>query len=197
MGQTSGLPDVDAIKSKGFTITGALVFVDQKHGPQARTKVIAALDPDTRRLVERSVLASEWVPLRSQVALYEAIDRTLGAGDFKLCFEIGRFTCDHEMTTINRIFLKFGSLEKWMRLASAMWSRYYNTGRLEVEGFTKEEGTIVIRDFNPISKAFCSDFAGWLHRTSEVGGARNVTMGHPDCLLDGAPGCRYVGRWER
>jgi hypothetical protein len=190
------LPDANAIKSKGYTITGALAFVDQRYGPATRARVIAALDPETRGLAERAILASEWVPLRHQVALYEAIDRTLGSGDFKLCFEIGRFTCDYEMTTINRIFLKFGSLEQWMRMGSRMWSRYYNAGRLDVEGFTKAEGTIVIREFNPISRAFCNDFAGWLHRTSEAGGARNVTMDHPACLLDGAPGCLYVGRWQ-
>ena len=197
MAAIPGLPDADAIKSKGFTITGALIFAERKYGADARAKVITALDPETRRLVERSVLASEWVPLRNQVAIYEAIDRTLGSGDLKLCFEIGRFTCDHEMTTINRIFLKFGSLEQWMRMGAGMWNRYYSRGRLEVLGFTKTEGTIVIRDFNPISKAFCNDLAGWFHRTSEVGGARKVTMDHPDCLLDGADGCRYVGRWER
>ena len=149
------LPDPDAIKSKGYTITGALAFVDAKHGAEGRAKVLAALDPETRTLAEKAILASQWVPLRNQVALYAAIDRALGKGDFKLCFEVGRFTCDHEMTTINRIFLKFGSLDQWMRLAGGMWSRYYSAGRQEVEGeFTKTEGTIVIRDFNPISKAF-------------------------------------------
>jgi hypothetical protein len=192
-----GLPEADTIRSKGYTISGALAFVDDRYGPAGRAKVIAALDPETRLLVQRKILASEWVPLRTQVGLYETIDRTLGAGSYKLCFEIGRFTCDHEMTTINRIFLKFGSIEQWMRLGAGMWSRYYNTGRLEVEKFTKQGGTIVIRDFNPISKAFCNDLAGWFHRTAELGGAHSVTMDHAECLLDGAPGCRYVGRWER
>jgi hypothetical protein len=69
------------------------------------------------------------------VALYEAIDRTLGSGDFKLCFEIGRFTCDYEMTTINRIFLKFGSLEQWMRRGQPHVEPLLQRGRLDVEGF--------------------------------------------------------------
>jgi len=41
-------------------------------------------------------------------------------------------------------------LEQWMRMGSRMWSRYYNAGRLDVEGFTKAEGTIVIREFSRI-----------------------------------------------
>ena len=116
-------------------------------------KVLAALDPETRTLAAKEILASEWVPLRNQVALYAAIDRVLGKGDFNLCFEIGRFTCDHEMTTINRIFLKFGEPgpvdAPGRRHVEPLLQRRAAGGR---RGVHQTEGTIVIREFNPISK---------------------------------------------
>lgn len=106
------------MNSKGFTIKGALAFVEKKYRPEGKAKVIAALDPESRKVAERLVLSSEWVPFRVQVALYEAIDRTFGTGDFSLCWDIGRFTSEDEMGTINLIFLRLGKLEHWFRAAS-------------------------------------------------------------------------------
>jgi len=184
------------MKSKGFTIKGALIFVEKKYGPEGRAKVIAALDPPSRALVSSAILSADWVPFETQVALYEATDRVFGAGDFALCEQIGRFTSEHEMSTINMIFLKLGKLEHWFRVASMMWGRYYSEGKLEVGGFEKGRGTVRIRDFDPISRAFCRDFSGWLARTIELSGYRGVTVEHPQCILAGASACEFQGRWE-
>src|SRR5437762_828 len=179
------------MKSKGFTIKGALAFVEKSYGAEGKTKVLAALDPENRAVASRLILSSEWIPFKTQVALYEAIDKTFGKGDFGLCREIGRFTSEYELTTINMIFLKLGKLEHWFRAASLMWGRYYSEGRLEVGAFGKGSGTVVIRNFHPISDAFCRDFSGWLERTVELSGYRNVTMAHPQCVLSGQPHCEF------
>jgi hypothetical protein len=184
------------VNSKGFTIKGALTFVERRFGAEGKAKVIAALDPDSRKIAERLVLSSEWVPFRTQVALYEAIDRTLGRGDLALCWEIGRFTSEHEMNTVNLIFLKLGKLEHWFRAASLMWGRYYSEGSLEVEEFTKGKGTILIKNFNPLSHAFCRDFSGWLQRTVELSGLAKVTIKHPRCVLSGGDVCAFEGSWD-
>ena len=185
------------INSKGFTLQGALAFVEECHGADARASVLKALDVESRGILSQPVLTSGWYPFRVQVALYEAIDRVLGDGDLSLCWEIGRFTCELEMTTIHKMFLKLASLELWVKSASLMWGRYYSVGGLEVEGVGEEAGTIRVVDFDPLSKAFCYDFGGWLHRTLELNKRREVSVEHSECVLDGATACRYVGNWQR
>ena len=184
------------MKSKGFTIKGALAFVEKNYGPDGKAKVLAALDPEDRDVAEKFILSSDWVPFRAQVALYEAIDKTFGKGDFALCRQIGRFTSEHELTTINMIFLKLGKLEHWFRAASMMWGRYYSEGRLEVRDFEKGSGSILVRDFNPLSDAFCRDFSGWLERTVELSGYKNVSMEHPHCVLRGNEDCEFRAKWD-
>jgi hypothetical protein len=136
------------------------------------------------------------VPFRTQVALYEAIDRTFGKGDFALCWEIGRFTSEYEMNTVNLVFLKLGKLDHWFRAASLMWRRYYSDGRLDIEEFSPGTGTVLVRGFDPLSRAFCRDFSGWLQRTVELSGLSRVTIEHPRCMLAGADACAFRGTWD-
>lgn len=188
---TSGL---DA-KSKGFTVRGALAFVDARYGAEGRTKLVPTLDSETRALAERIVLSSEWVPFRCQVRLYEGIDRVFGTGDFALCWQCGRFTSEHEMSTINQLFLKLGKLEHWMRAAGMMWNRYYSAGKLEVGNFTKKSGVLLVRDFDPISRAFCMDLSGWFERTAELSGEKQVHLEHTECVLRGGRDCVWNASW--
>jgi len=184
------------IQSKAFTLIGALRFVEERFGPQAREKLIASLDPEGQELCRRTLLSSEWIPFGVQVQVYQQADRLFGSGDLALCRQIGRFTCETEMSTINRIFLQFASLETWIRSAGLMWRRYYSAGALAVDGFSREGGDVLVTDFDPLSPAFCEDFCGWLERTVELSGHEVVSARHVACVLDGAPACRHALRWK-
>jgi hypothetical protein len=197
VGMRAPLPDPASLRSKAFTITGALAFVDATQGPGGRERLLAALDPESRALCTRPLLSSEWVPFRCQVALYVAADKVFGQGDLAVCRKIGRFTSEDEMSRVNRIFLQLGGLETWIRMAGLLWRRYYSEGALGVEPFGDTAGTVLVTGFNPIHEAFCVDFAGWLEKTVELSGFKDAVGGHEACLLDGAPACRYVLRWTR
>jgi len=184
------------MNSKGFTVKGALAFVEKRWGTAGTARVIAALDPESARIAGSLVLSSQWVPFRTQVALYEAVDRTFGKGDFALCWDIGRFTSEYEMNTVNLVFLRLGKLEHWFHAASRMWRRYYSEGALDVEGFGPGTGTIVTSGFDPLSRAFCIDFSGWLQRTVELSGLTRVKVEHQRCMLAGGGACAFRGTWD-
>ncbi len=148
-------------------------------------------------MLDERILPSVWYPFAIQVRLYETIDRLLGSGDLELCWEIGKFTSEYEMKRIHKAFLRVAGLDLWVRTAGLMWGRYYNRGRLEVDDIGPRHGRIRVVRFNPISKAFCYDFGGWLHRTVELAGFDRVTVRHDACLLDGADACRYSGEWSQ
>ncbi|MEO6324054.1 MAG: hypothetical protein ABIT01_07910 [Thermoanaerobaculia bacterium] len=189
------LPPASTVKSKGFTVKGALAYVDATYGPAGHDRLIAALPHATRVTAERTILSSEWLPFQTQVDFYETIDKVFGKGDFALCRDIGRYTSESELSTINRIFLKLGQIELWMRCAGMMWKQYYSAGQLDVEDFAKGRGTIVIRNFHPISRAFCNDLSGWLERTLELSGETGVVVKHPECVLKGDDACYHRGTW--
>lgn len=184
-------------KSKGYTLKGALSFVEREYGPDGKQRLIEGLDEKYRKYFQTTIIPSDWYPFEAQVHLYETIDRLFGKGDFHLCWKIGRFTAEFELSTIHKILLKIGGAEKLMKLSGMMWGRYYSSGRLETEDVTSGNGVALVKDFNPISEAFCLDLAGWMERTLELTGARKVLIRHTECILKGHPACRYEGEWEK
>jgi hypothetical protein len=49
----------DTTRSKGFTVRGALAFVEARYGAEGKAKLLPALDAEARALVERVILSSE------------------------------------------------------------------------------------------------------------------------------------------
>lgn len=190
------LPDPQSIKSKGFTLRGAVNFVEAKYGPGSMEKVMARVEPDLRETLSGLIQPSAWYPFRFQVGLYEAIDRAFGRGDFALCREIGRHTAEAEANTFHKVLIKLASLKSWLRVAGSMWGMYYSVGNLRVEEMGDMGGTMSVTSFHPISKAFCEDLSGWLQKTAEMSGKRGVTVTHTQCLLDGANACLYRATWK-
>jgi hypothetical protein len=192
---TANLPDAKTIRSKGFTIVSAREFVNERFGEESWKKVVAEIDPAYRDTISSSILASNWNPFELQVAVYTAVDRIFGKGDFQLCRDIGRFSADREHTTIHKATIKLGGLKIWMKLSSLMWNQYHSAGKMACTELDESGGKVLVTDFNPIQKSFCYDLAGWIERTMELAGKKNVTIEHPQCLLDGHPACVYEGRW--
>lgn len=191
-----GLPDPLTINSKGFTLRGAMSFVEARFGPGSMEKVMGLVEPDLREALSGPIHPSSWYPFRFQVGLYEAIDRAFGRGDFALCREIGRHTAESEANTFHKVLIKLASLKSWLKVAGSMWGMYYSLGKLGVVEMGDTGGTMSVTSFHPISKAFCEDFSGWLQKTAEMSGKKGVAITHTQCLLDGAPACLYRATWK-
>lgn len=191
-----GLPEARSIKSKGFTLRGAVSFVESRFGEGAMAKVLLLVEPELREVLSGPIQASAWYPFRFQVGLYEAIDKAFGRGDLALCREIGRHTAEAEANTFHKVLIKLASLKSWLKVAGSMWGMYYSEGRLKVEEMSDTGGTLSVTAFHPISKAFCEDLAGWLQKTAEMSGKRQVTVVHAQCLLDGTGACLFRAAWK-
>jgi hypothetical protein len=43
---------------------------------------------------------------------------------------------------------------------------------------------------------YCERIYGWMERTLELGGAKNIRASHAQCLHQGAPSCLFEGSWD-
>jgi hypothetical protein len=78
-----------------------------------------------------------------------------------------------------------------------MWRRYYSAGALAIDHIGERDGKIRVVEFDPLSKAWCYDFGGWLQRTMELNGLDHVEIRHSECTLDGAPACAFEGSFRQ
>ncbi len=196
MWYTPGMADKGGIRSKGYTLKGALAYVVDRHGDEALKRVLDVLDGDLASLLASRVVPSEWYPFEYQVRFYEAVDRVLGRGDLSLCWQIGRFTAEFELTTIHKIFMKVGGPRRLLSLSGMLWNRYYSVGKLDVQSLDNRGAKATVRDFHPISRAFCFDLAGWMERTLELSGGKDIHLVHSECVIQGANACVYEGSWS-
>ena len=183
-------------KSKGYTLRGRLAFIEQRYGKQRIPEVLARLDEEERKVLSNPFAVSSWYPFRTMVHFSEAIDSVLGKGDLQLCWEIGRFTAEFELSTIHQIFFKLGRPQHLLKMAGLMWGRYYSAGRLVVQSTGEKCAGGEVQDFDPSHRAFCMDFSGWMERTLELTGATRISIRHTACRLEHAPSCRFEGSWE-
>ncbi len=190
------LIDATTITGKGTTLKASIAFVDAHYGREGVDKLAAALGPEERQLVKGLLLPGGKYPLPQLVSVYETIDRVFGKGDFNLCWEVGKFAGDFEVRMLHKVFLQVAQLEYWLKIAGVSWRFYYSHGKLsaDISGTT---GDVRLTEFNPISKAFCYRFGGWVHRIIELSRKNNVTVRHPECILDGKPACIWHGTWTK
>jgi hypothetical protein len=193
--QTNVVPAVDLMTCKGTTIKAALAFIEHRGVVGLKPRVLARMPEESRRTVSGMVLPTSKLPLQVLVDLCEAIDSEMGCGDLALCWDIGSFAADFEVNLIHKTFLSVLSLDFWFRMASSTWTMYYSRGKLVAEGMSKTGGRLRLDDFDPISKAVCFRFGGWVKRVVELSRLRNVELKHTQCVLDGHSSCVWDGTW--
>ncbi len=189
------IPSADDMTAKGTILKAAIEYVRDRQGEEGWNRVVDRVGDDTRKVVTGLILPSSRYPLRHVVDVCEGIDRVFGRGDLQLCWEIGRFAAEYEVNMLHKVFLKVARLDYWFRIAGSTWRTYYSHGKLEPQ-IRGQEGTLTLSDFNPISKAICFRFGGWVQRVAQMTTSNPVRMQHTACVLDGADACRWEGSWK-
>src|SRR4051794_3306866 len=94
---------------KGSAALARLRYAQEFHGDEGRAALIAALAPETQKLLAEGILPQSWVPFEAFVDLNVKADKLFGKGDLTLCYHMGRYGADVNLTTLYRVFFKLGS----------------------------------------------------------------------------------------
>ena len=97
---------------------------------------------------------------------------------------------------MHKVFLSIAKLDYWFKMAGVTWKSYYSIGKLH-PSMGATEGEISLTEFNPISKAFCYRFGGWVGKVVELSRFKDVKVTHPRCLLDGHEACVWRATWTK
>ncbi len=114
-----------------------------------------------------------------------------------LAWEMGRFSADHGLKTIYRVFFKVADPGFIIRKIIPGFLHLLRFG-IHGGGISTEDRTAILRltDFDQPHVWFCDRLMGWMERTLELSGAKNPRVSHPKCLARGDASCDYCGRWQ-
>jgi len=186
---------VSIAKTKGVGATNCRSFVVKRFGEEGWAKVLAELSVDDQDDL-RAIIPVGWYPLALYARLLRAIDAVCGGGrDMQVLYELGRFSAEHDLTTIHRMFLRFANPAYIIEKTGELWRRFHDTGTWEV---TREPGgvTAVLTGWGYVDEALCVQLTGYTTRALELAGAKNVVMDHARCRARGDKECRFRGTFR-
>lgn len=183
------------MRVSGRVLRSRYLFV-RSRGAEAMREVLAALDPDARAMFEQGFLETRWYPYELFITLNDTIDRVLGEGDSALAYEMGRFNCDHNLTTTMRLLFKFGNIGWLLDRAAKAWGGQFDAGEMVV--VRRDVGTEVaveLRDHPHPNRGHCLAIKGWMVRATELSGEDDAECTEL-CRAAGDDVCRFTFRWR-
>jgi len=180
---------------KGIVLRARTEFIRKHFGEDDWRRVLEALKPQWRPLLEGDVLMSSWYPLSILIDLSETADRVLAKGDLALCRTIGRETARLALQGVHRSFAREGDPSFVIRVTPLLWSQYYDSGRSETESTGPSSARTSFHDFAEPHRAICLGILGWLEAANEIWGGRDVRVAEKKCRCWKDDRCEFEMQW--
>lgn len=156
----------------------------------------AYLTEEDHRLIEGRVLPSSWYPFETYKRFFQAVAREEVRDDPVRIQRWGREFCEEIMLSIYKRMLTDTTPMQTLRRYSSMFSMFYDFGTLELEELGPREAVLAIRDFDPDFEELYQLIYGWVARSLELSGGRDVVIEFRARSWRGAPDTQYHIRWQ-
>lgn len=171
-------------------------FVRSRFGEDGAEQVRSEASPELRALlVAKAVPAGGWVPFSLFVELNQIIDRRFGKGDGALIWESGRFAASHNVGAWKGLIMRHVAPSLLVSLASSLWSKHYDGGRLVSRAAGPTALIVSIVDFPEPSPAHCKAIGGWIQGSLEMGPRKHIQVQELACRSAGAAICEFRISW--
>jgi uncharacterized protein (TIGR02265 family) len=181
---------------KGTAVQSSLRYVRERFGEEALAGVLASLPEADRAALGEGILPSSWYPMDTFLRFMQEAERQLGGQEPDVVRRMGRASCDYGVTGAYKIFFRVGSPEFIISRAAPAFSSYYDTGELRIVEKGPQRVAAELAGFEGGAPQFCERIFGWMQRTLELAGARNLRSAHSTCVHRGGSVCRFEGSWE-
>jgi predicted hydrocarbon binding protein len=180
--------------TKGVGFWGARSFIESRFGITAQPAACARLSPKDRATID-AVVPVGWYDLALYVRYIRAIDEVLGAGDLRLIAALGRFEAERDLTVIHQFFLRLSRPSLAIEQMNKYWRRFHDTGEWITDP-REREVTAKLVGWGVVDSALCRELVGYLGRTLELCGGRDVHVDHRRCRARGDELCDFHAVWR-
>lgn len=182
---------------KGAAVETIPKFVKSKFGDEGYRKWLDSLPAETRKQFEFMILSSKWYPLKEMlVEPTIKICDLFYQGNINGAVEQGRFSAEHGLVGIYKVFIKLGSPGFIIDRASTIMSSYYENSAIEVMEKGDKRIRLHITKFDEPSKVVENRIKGWIERALEMSSAKNPKLVIFKSMADGADVTEFIVTWE-
>lgn len=183
---------------KGNVIASIPAFIEKEFGKDGLEKWMAHISEEARAIFSQKIDLERWYPLK--VTLTEPmsnIAHLFYQWDLKkAAWELGRFSADFSVSTLKKLFFKFGSTKFFLNKAADFMDGYYRPAKISPVSVEDGEGVFHITKFDEIEKTVEYRIAGWIERVLEIANNKNISVEITQSLKDFKPYTEFLVKWE-
>ena len=187
------------VKIKAINLRSSKEFIKEKYGEDSLRKVIDSLSEEDKEIVN-TVLPSSWIPQDTWIRFFEAVVRELAAGNESIVKEAGSYTANKELSSIHRLFLKFGNPENIAKKVPVLMETYFSADEHDMEATATKLGEnkyrISAKKFEPRQRLIEIAILGWLENAFKLSGAKNLSIGITKSLKEGEGSIEFLVSWQ-
>ncbi len=182
---------------KGSAIAVLPKFIQEKFGAVRLKQWLASLPADAQKVFSDGVLISEWYPIKSIYLEPTALMcEQFYNGDSIGAYEIGRYSADYALKGIYKAFVKLASVKAFIQRANTIMTTYYKPSAMEIHSLADGRLALHITIFPVPSEYAELRIAGWVQRSLEIHGCRDVTWAIPKSFTKKDAVTELVFTWK-
>jgi hypothetical protein len=180
---------------KGTAVIASVRYVRERFGEEALKRVLGPLPVEERHVLEGGILASAWYPMPLFLHFMQEVERQLASQEPDVIRRMGRASAEYGIKGVYKVFFRLGSPEFIIGRAARVFGSYDDSGQLVVAESRAGRAVVELSGFEGAPQ-FCKRILGWMEKTIEMAGAKNLRSDHPRCVHRGDGACRFVGDWD-
>jgi uncharacterized protein (TIGR02265 family) len=180
---------------KGTAVTASIRYVNERFGADAFRRILRFLPDADRQILEAGVLASSWYPMPLFLRFMQEAEQQLSPKEPDVIRRMGAASAEYGIRGVYKIFFRMGSPEFIIGRAARVFGSYYDTGRIEVVETGPGRAVLDLSGFSGAPQ-FCERILGWMEKTVQMAGAKNLRANHAACVHRGDAVCRFEGDWD-
>lgn len=197
MNQTVIANKQEAGTVKGSVLIGLLKYIFKELTEQQKDIFLLQIDEVYRnKIIENRILSTDRVDVSMVNKLTLIAASVKGKPAKVFAKDVGRFGAEEGMKSAFAIYSRIKTPNAQMAKASVMWSSLYDKGKMETIRVSKD--TAIVRLINiPTETIMCERIYGWLERTNQIAGLKNVKVVHTKCCSFGQSHCEWQITWGK
>ncbi|MFO8057614.1 MAG: DUF2378 family protein [bacterium] len=148
-----------------------------------------------REVISSRILPSGWYPFETFKNCFQAVAEVLAGNDMEKVRQWGRLYGENILTSVYKAMIKQGQPMESLEKYGTYIRSFFDFGDIEVERVSDRKATVIITGFGDDFPSLYYIMAGWIERSLELSGARDIKSGFDSKAWEGAPETRIRLEW--
>ncbi len=154
------------------------------------------LTPQDQAVISGRILPSGWYPYQTFINCFKAAVAVLAKNDMEAVRQWGRLYGENIVTGFYKGMIRDGAPMDSLQKYNSNIRNLFDFGEIQVEPLGQNQALIKILGFDPGFEAQYHMMRGWIERSLELSGARDITCEFVEKSWQGAPQTSLKFSWK-